>query len=471
MPVTREDQHIEWKESWRDEYLRWLCGFANAEGGVLVIGRNDRGEAVGVKNTDRLLEELPNKIRDVLGIVAGVRLVQEGGKDLVEVHVEAYPSPISYKGEYHLRSGSTKQELKGAALDRFLLRKQGRSWDAVPVPHVAVGGLSGEAIARFRKLAARSQRLDAATLQEPDAALVEKLNLLEGQYLKRAAILLFHATPQRWFIGASVKLGYFRSDTDLVYHDQIEGDLFTQAHKTVELLLGKYLKAVISYEGLQRVETWPVPEAALREALLNALIHRDYAVGAPIQIRVHDDLLRIWNPGELPEHWSLERLLQAHPSRPFNPTIANAFFRAGEIEAWGRGIQRIFDACRQAGTPPPQLEYTEGDWSMAFPFSPAYLVALRGDTAQVPHEVTGEVTGEVERLILALDGSMKRAQIQQALGLKHEDHFRDAYLQPALAAGLIAMTVPDKPRSSRQQYRLTQRGQILRADLLAKRPA
>lgn len=295
------------------------------------------------------------------------------------------------------------------------------------------GDLSAEAIARFRKLAARSQRLDAATPQEPDAALVEKLNLLEGRYLKRAAILLFHATPQRWFIGASVKVGYFRSDTDLVYHDQIEGDLFSQSHKTVEVWLSKYLRAVISYEGLQRVETLPVPEAALREALLNALIHRDYAIGAPIQIRVYDDRLRIWNPGELPEHWSVERLLQAHPSRPFNPSIANAFFRAGEIEPWGRGIQRIFDACRQAGVPPPQLDHTSGDWSMEFPFSQAYLTALRGEAGrrgaaadEAAPEVTGEVTGEVQRLVMALDGAMKRAGIQQALGLKHEDHFRDA---------------------------------------------
>jgi ATP-dependent DNA helicase RecG len=303
-------------------------------------------------------------------------------------------------------------------------------------------------------------------LQEPDAALVEKLNLLEGSYLKRAAILLFHATPQRWFIGASVKIGYFRSDTDLVYHDQIEGDLFTQSQRTVEVLLAKYLKAVISYEGLQRVETLPVPEAALREALLNALIHRDYAVGAPIQIRVYDDRLHIWNPGELPEHWSVERLLQMHPSRPFNPAIANAFFRAGEIEAWGRGIQRIFDACRQAGMPPPRLDYTAGDWSMEFRFSASYQAAL--SPAEVTGQVTGQVTGEVERLVLVLEGAMKRAELQQALGLKHRDHFRDGYLLPALAAGLVAMTVPDKPRSSRQEYRLTDKGLALRQELAGR---
>ena len=94
----RESQQVEWKSSWRDDYLRWICGFANAEGGKLVLGRDDRGMAVGVGNARKLLEELPNKIRDVLGIMADVRLVKEAGKELVEIRVEPYPSPISYKG-------------------------------------------------------------------------------------------------------------------------------------------------------------------------------------------------------------------------------------------------------------------------------------------------------------------------------------------------------------------------------------
>ena len=106
----KEHQHIEWKESWRDEYLKWICGFANAEGGVLVIGRNDRGQAVGVANAAKLLEDIPNKVRDVLGIMVAVNLVEEDGKDLLEILVEPYPSPISYKCEYHYRSGATRQE-------------------------------------------------------------------------------------------------------------------------------------------------------------------------------------------------------------------------------------------------------------------------------------------------------------------------------------------------------------------------
>jgi ATP-dependent DNA helicase RecG len=207
----KEHQHIEWKESWRDEYLRWISGFANAEGGVLIIGRNDKGEVVGVPDAKRLLVDLPNKVRDALGIMVDVHLVDEAGKDLVEIRVEPYPSPISYKGEYHYRSGSTKQQLKGAALDKFLLRKHGRTWDSVPVPYVAVGDLSESAISGFRKLARQSRRLDDDTLAESDTALIERLNLFEGTYLKRAAVLLFHPDPERFITGAFVKIGIFRA--------------------------------------------------------------------------------------------------------------------------------------------------------------------------------------------------------------------------------------------------------------------
>lgn len=178
----KESQNTEWKQSWRDEYLRWICGFANAEGGTLVIGKNDQGEVVGIANAGRLLEDIPNKVRDILGIVVAVNLHSQAGLDWLEIEVDPYPSPISYKGEYHLRSGSTKQELKGAALDRFLLRKLGRHWDGVPVPHVGVKDLDPAALQAFRRLAAQSGRLSAAFVADSDALLIEKLHLLEGPY-------------------------------------------------------------------------------------------------------------------------------------------------------------------------------------------------------------------------------------------------------------------------------------------------
>ena len=375
----KEQQNIEWKQGWRDDYLRWICGFANAEGGTLVIGKNDQGDVVGVTNAARLLEDIPNKVRDILGIVVAVNLHSQDGLDWLDIVVEAYPSPVSYKGEYHLRSGSTKQELRGAALDRFLLRKLGRHWDGVPVPHLAIADLDPRAIQAFRKLAGRSARLSTGSLAESDAELVEKLHLTEGRYLKRAATLLFHADPEKFTTGACVKLGFFRTDSDLLYQDVIEGDLFTQVDKTLDLLTTKYLRAGISYQGTQRLERLPIPEAALREAVINAIAHKDYGAAIPIQISVYEHKLIIWNAGQLPPDWSLARLMAKHPSQPANPDIARALFLAGKIESWGRGIDLIRSACLAAACPEPRFGCDSTGFWVEFPF-PALT---EGDGASV----------------------------------------------------------------------------------------
>ncbi len=119
---------------------------------------------------------------------------------------------ISYKGKYHYRSGSTKQELKGAALDKFLLRKLGKHWDGVSVPHVTVDDLSGVAFDYFRAQAEKSKRVGEDVLRESNAALIANLHLTEGEYLKRAEILLFHPDPERFVTAAYVKIGFFESD-------------------------------------------------------------------------------------------------------------------------------------------------------------------------------------------------------------------------------------------------------------------
>jgi ATP-dependent DNA helicase RecG len=359
----KETQHTEWKESWRDEYLKWISGFANAEGGVLVIGRNDKGKAMGAPEAKKLLVDLPNKVRDVLGILVKVNLRREAGKELVEIVVDPYPYPVSYKGEYHVRSGSTKQELKGAALDRFLLSRQGKRWDGVPVPRITAKDLDVQSLKRFRDRAAKSNRLSAEILKENDAHLIDKLHLVDGAFLKRAAVLLFHADPERFVTGAYVKIGFFKNDGELLYHDEVHGSLFAQVDGTMDLLLTKYLKAAIGYEGVQRTETYPVPEQALREALLNAIAHKDYGSGIPIQISVYDDHLSIWNNGPLQQGWTIAKLRGKHASQPPNPDIANAFFRAGMIESWGLGIEKMRQACLERRLPAPKLrEEEEGLW-------------------------------------------------------------------------------------------------------------
>lgn len=407
----KENQHIEWKESWRDEYLKWVCGFANAEGGVLVIGKNDKGVVVGVKDARKLMEDIPNKVRDILGIMVDVNLRETSGKEFIEIVVEPYPYPVSYKGEYHYRSGSTKQELKGAALDKFLLQKQGRHWDGVPVPNVSFSDLDTKALAYFRKQALKSQRISPEIIGESDEVLLDKLHLLEGKYLKRAAALLFHPDPERFVTGAYLKIGYFETNADLRYQDEVHGDLFSQVSGTLEVLKAKYLKALISYEGLQRIETYPVPEPALREAILNAVVHKNYASGIPIQISVYPDKLMIWNPGQLPPDWTVERLLGKHSSQPFNPDVANAFFRAGMIEAWGRGIERMIEACSLAKTPKPEFRYEQtGLWTV-FHYPPEHQTKTPVET---PVETPVKTPDRILE-VLRVNPNMTLAEVAKAI--------------------------------------------------------
>ena len=114
----QESQYMEFKPQWKDDLLKWISAFANAEGAALLVGYD--GQAVGIQHAQKLLEDIPNKVRDVLGIVTDVNLQLHGALETLHIQVPAYPYPVSYKVEHHYRSGSTEQELKGAALDRFL---------------------------------------------------------------------------------------------------------------------------------------------------------------------------------------------------------------------------------------------------------------------------------------------------------------------------------------------------------------
>ncbi len=420
-PDMKENQIIEWKQSWRDEYLKWICGFANAQGGTLVIGKNDKGEVLGVANAAKLLEDIPNKVRDILGMVVPVNLHSDDGKDWLEIVVEAYPSPISYKGEYHFRSGSTKQELKGAALEKFLLQKRGWRWDGVPMPGFHADDCSDAAFKLFKSKAVKSGRMSEEVLADDNDSLLENMELKEGSYLKRAATLLFYDQPEKFVSGAYIKIGFFVTDDDLRYQDEIHGNLFEQVEKVLEILFSKYLKAYISYEGLQRIEAFLFPYAALREALLNAVVHKDYSSGIPIQISVYHDKIVLWSSGQLPQDWTLERLMGKHPSAPYNPLIANAFFRAGYIESWGRGIEKINRECKEYDLAPPLYDYGMSGLMLTFHASPQHLIKALGeqDAARLlgdDSQKTSVKTSVKILELLAANPAMTMAEIASIVG-------------------------------------------------------
>ena len=362
-----ETQTIEYKQTWRDDFLKEICGFANAQGGTLYIGIADNGEVMGVDNPHKLQEDIPNKIVQKLGIVCVVNQHIKDDKTYLEIIVEPNMAAIAYNGAYYIRSGSTKQELTGSALEEFLLRKRGRTWDSVPQPYLKIEDLDEASIRIFKTDVVRSQRMTESELQLSNAELMDKLHLIEGNYLKRAAALLFHADPEKFITGAWVKIGFFNDHNQILYQDEVHGSLFQQVEKTMDFLTTKYTKAYIRYEGLQRIDELPIPRDALREAILNALIHKDYSSFTPIQISVYDDKVMIWNTAILPADWTVKTLIQKHGSRPHNPDIAATFFRAGEVEAWGQGIERIQTYCANYGSPAPEWRFDgAGIWTIFY---------------------------------------------------------------------------------------------------------
>ena len=354
--TDKEKQNIEWKETWKEDYLKWICGFANAQGGKIYIGKNDDGTVTGITNAKKLLEDIPNKVRDVLGIIVDVNLYSEENKDYLEIVILPSSYPVNYKGEYHYRSGSTKQLLKGAALTQFLFEKTGITWDSIPLDNLSTDDFWRDSFDIFRKQAILSKRMDEKDLNMTNEQLLDSLGLIKNGKILRAGMMLFHQNPEKWINGSYIKIGYFESDSEISYMDEIHGSLISQADKVIDLIFTKYLKANITYEGVTRVETYPFPKAAIREAVYNAIVHKNYAAQIPIQISVYKDKLYISNDCILPSGWTVETLMGKHRSKPFNPNIANGFFRAGFIETWGRGIEKICEACRNYGTTLP--EYT-----------------------------------------------------------------------------------------------------------------
>ena len=361
-----ESQNVEYKESWRIEYLKWICGFANAQGGTIYIGVDDAGKVVGVKEIKKLMDDIPNQIQSGLGIIADVNRQTKDGLDYIEIKVNPSTYPVNYHGEYHYRSGSTKQQLQGAALTEFIREKTGYLWDAVPVDNISVNDLDRGSIDIFRREAVRKKRMEKEDLDIPAEELLDHLDLLVDGKLKRAAVMLFYRKPGRIITGCYVKIGRFGQGSDLQYQDTVEGSLFSIADRVIDLIYTKYLKAAITYEHDVRVETYPFPREGVREAIYNALGHNNYAASIPIQIRIEDDAMYISNSCILPKNWTVETLMKPHKSEPFNPSIANAFYRAGYIEAWGRGIQKICEACRELGTADPEYMVLGNDLTVKF---------------------------------------------------------------------------------------------------------
>ena len=413
----KETQHTEFKSVWKDEHLKGICGFANTKGGTLFIGKDDHGKVIGIGNPKRLLEDLPNKLQTNLGILGEVHLFETEGKTFLEIIIEPSSAPISYHGKFYIRSGSTNQELRGSQLQQFLLKKMGRTWDDIVEEDAKLEDIDEKAVQTFIKKARETERIEIEDdIDIPD--LFEKLGLLKEGQLKRAALLLFGKRPTKFYPNAFLKVGKFgASPADLMFQEVVDGNVFEMADKAVEVCHRKFFRNPIRYEGIQRIEDPEFPLKSLREALLNAIAHKDYSGTAPIQVSIDDDQVEIWNEGGLSEELTFEELYRKHPSKPRNPLVANAFFLAGFIESWGRGTIKMIDECKALGFASPEFGILAGGF----------------DTKLKKEIWTEEQLKEVglsEKLIKALlytkkHGSISNSEYQELNNVSKMTAFRD----------------------------------------------
>jgi ATP-dependent DNA helicase RecG len=349
-----ESQNVEYKESWQDEYQKVICGFANASGGTLFIGIDDKGKIIGIPNYKRLMDDIPSKVRSTIGITIEVNLLENNSNYYIEIITPSYSIAISYNGKYYFRSGSTTILLTGPTLTDFLLKKGGKTWDDLSEPNATYSDIDRKSLARLIDASKESGReIDVLGLDLPQ--IFEKLHLVDNGKIKRAALILFGKDPGKFFPNTFVKIGRFgKNSTDLLFQEIEEGNLVTLFQNIINQLNHKFLIRNIEYDGLQRVESLEYPSVAIREMLLNALIHRNY-MGAPTQIRVYDHKIEVWNDGLLPDGFTIETIKIPHSSKPRNPIIADVCFRAGYIESWGRGTLKIIESCLNSNLPEPEL--------------------------------------------------------------------------------------------------------------------
>ena len=356
-----EHQHIEWKETWRDEYLKWISGFSNADGGMIVIGKNDKGEIIGIDNAKKLMEDLPNKAKNMLGVLPEVNLKTEGDLEYIEIIIEPSKSPVTYKGQFYIRRGSTNQLLDGIALSDFVLEKSNIDWDEIAVPNATLDDIDIKAIETFKREARKSGRVPSINDDTTTEDVLRNLKLINDEgHLKRAAVLLFCKEPHNFLITANVKIGRFgETHSDLRSQEFVEGNHFEIADKVINILDFKYIIRNITYDGLKRLETPEYPFEAIREAIFNAIIHRKYD-STSIYISVYDDRLEIWNEGLLHESLTVDDLKRKHRSHPRNPLMANVLYKAGFIETWGRGTIKIIEEAKKYNLPEPKIHQYSG---------------------------------------------------------------------------------------------------------------
>jgi ATP-dependent DNA helicase RecG len=370
--IPAEGQTVERKESLgeRREIVETCAAFASAQGGRIYIGVRDNGAVVGVQIGKGTLEGLANDIAQntVPKLVPAITTVQEASHTMIVVEVVENPTkPVSAYGRAYRRSGRTNQVLSLDEAAEMYLQGRGRTWDYTVVPEAGLNDLDLGRVKRFVEHARAARRLEVKP-DTPAERVLRQLKLVRDSKPSVAGVLLFGRSPTQFLPQATVRCARFKGETEVTFLDmQVVGGTVIEQVEAVMEFARRNLAMAAKIEGaLERKETWEYPLVALREAVINAVCHRDYASAASVQLRIFDDRLEVWNPGGLPPELSVSDLRVSHASIPRNKLIADAFFLIGYVEQFGTGTQRMIGLLQQAGLPEPEFESREHFFRVLF---------------------------------------------------------------------------------------------------------
>lgn len=359
-----ETHEIENKENFGEKALQTLCAFANTKGGILYIGISDNGQVKGINIDNETIKTIADKIVSLLGIHPEIEVEKRDGKEIIKISVKPSTIPISFKGKYYERVGNTTREMNPERLKEFLLK--GTNWDGLINQEVSFDEIDEETTRLFIRKAKNTGRLTLFEENTDIKTIFEHLKLSVKGKLTNASIILFGKDPQKYFINAVLRIVRLKNQTTIIGDRLIAGNLFNQVVHGEESIKN-FINVRYEIKKLEREEIWEYPLPAIREALINSLIHRDYfKFNVQTQIKIFDDYIWFYNIGGLPEGITLEDLKKPHSSVPRNPLIVHIFYLAGLIEEVGSGIGRIMDSLKIQGLPEPEFKEEMGGFSVKF---------------------------------------------------------------------------------------------------------
>jgi len=360
-----ESETVEFKPSLSqmDKIIGSISAFSNTKGGTLVIGVSDKGEVLGVDIGTRTIESLANQVKQNTDPMAypSIRVDKSDKKHVVVIEVvEGKQKPVLAFGRAYRRVGKSNQKLGYDEIRNLALKTSKIYWDSRVCEDASFGDIDEVKVKLFLRKAKYERRLEL-DVEIPVRESLEKLKLLKEGVPTNAAILLFGRSTQKFFTQSETRCARFKGTKPLEFIDMkvFGGNIIDQREDVVEFVK-EHIKLHAKIVGMERIETWEYPIDAIREAITNAICHRDYEISANVQVRIFDDRIEIWGCGHLPEPLTVEDLKQRHISILRNPLVGKCFFWIKFIEQWGTGTNRIIDSCLNHGFPEPVFEELSG---------------------------------------------------------------------------------------------------------------